>query len=180
MTKLITFISRKLPREMLVEIFKYLDTDSLRKITTVHEEFCITWLSPQLWKRFNSEEDYFDTRVYEVLVNRTNKVLYFKAKFKYEYEGNMRLQHLLFSMYNLVELNLAGCEIIHNVDFLQVMSKLRSLDLSHCPGMSTVSLIRSVPNLWSLKEFICRGNDVRISAFSIYQCVHPLVGLEVV
>ena len=140
----------------------------MRKVSTVHAAFTLTWMFPQLWQRFNSEEDYFDTRVYELLVNRTSRVLYFKAKFEHEYQGNTKLQHLFFSMYNLLELNVAGCKIIHNVDFLQVMYKLRYLDLSNCPGMSASSLMRSVPSLWALKTFICRGNDVRVSAFSIY------------
>ena len=32
--------------------------------------------------------------------------------------------NMMFSMYNVVDLNLAGCEIIYNVDFLQVMYML--------------------------------------------------------
>ena len=81
-------------------------------------------------------------------------------------------------MYNVVDLNLAGCLLIFNVDFLQVMSHLRYLDVSKCPNMSTSSLIRSVPTLSTLKDFICIGNDVRISAYSIYQCVRDLQELE--
>ena len=155
-----------------------MDTDSIRKCTTTAKGFYATWLIPEVWKHFSSEEDYFDTRVLQILRKFTHKVLVFKAQFKHEYENNTPLNHIMFSMYNLVRLNLAGCEIIRNVDFLQIMSDLHFLDLSRCPAMSTASLIRSVPHLTSLVEFICTGNDVRVSAFSVYQCVRNLPQLH--
>ena len=161
-----------------MEIFKYLDTDSLRKVTTTAKEFYAAWLIPALWTRFDSEEEYFDTRVQELLLKNTNRVLYFKAKFQHEYSDNTPLEHIMFSMYNVVDLNLEGCEIIHNVDFLQIMYKLRYLNLSRCPGMSTASVIQSVSTLSTLIEFICRGNDVRVSAYSMYQCVRDLENLQ--
>ena len=132
---------------------------------------------PELWQTIDSDEYYLDTRVVEILEKYLHKVRVFKAPFKYEYSENTPLNHMLFSMYNIVKLNLAGCKIIWNVDFLQIMSRLRFLDLSNCPGMSTASLIRSVPHLSCLHEFICTGNDVRVSAFSIYQCVRNLPNL---
>ena len=142
----------------------------MRKVTTTAVPFYAAWLTPEVWKNFDSEEDCLDTYVVEILEKYTHKVLLFKAKFIHEYSGNTPLIHMLFSMYNIVNLNSAGCKIIRNVDFLQIMSGLRYLDLSKCPSMSTASLIRSVPHLTSLVEFICIGNDVRVSAFSVYQC----------
>ena len=105
-------------------------------------------------------------------------VRYFTAKFKYEYTENKSMNHLLFSMYKLVKLNFTGCQIVYNVDFLQVMSDLTHLNLSRCPSMSTASLIRSVNSLSNLQVFICCGNDVRVSAFSIYQAVRGLDNLH--
>ena len=96
---------------------------------------------PELWQTIDSDEYYLDTRVVEILEKYLHKVWVFKAPFKYEYSDNTRLNHMLFSMYNIVKLNLAGCEIIWNVDFPQIMSRLRFLDLSNCPGMSTTSMI---------------------------------------
>ena len=162
----------------MLNVFKYLDTDSIRKCTTLAKELYETWLIPELWECVDSEEEYFDTRVLEILDKYTNRVLEFKVKYKHEYQLNKPLNHVLFSMYNVVKLILAGCEIITNVDFLQVMYQLRYLDVSECPSMSTASLIRSVPTVGTLDEFICRGNDVRVSAFSIYQCVRDLYNLE--
>ena len=154
-----------------------MDTDSIRKCTTTAASFYATWLIPELWENFDSKEDYLDTRVVEILEKYKHRVLHFKAKYIHEYANNTPLNHMLFSMYNIVNLNLAGCEIIRNVDFLQIMSDLRFLDLSRCPAMSTASLIRSVPHLTFLHEFICTGNDVRVSAFSVYQCVRRLHNL---
>ena len=102
----------------------------------------------------------------------------FKVKYEHQCDLNTPLNNLMFSMYNVVDLNLAGCKIIYNVDFLQVMYQLRYLNVSHCPTMSTASLIRSVPTFSTLKHFICMGNDLRVSAFSIYQCVRDLFTLE--
>ena len=147
-------------------------------MTTTAQCFYETWHIPELWENIDSEEHYLDTRVVEILEKHTNRVQFFKATFKYKYEGNTPLNHMLFSMYNIVHLNVAGCEIIRNVDFLQIMSYLRFLDLSRCPSMSTASLIRSVPTVSTLQDFICTGNDVRVSAFSIYQCVRNLINLK--
>ena len=102
-----------------MEIFQYLDTDSLRKLTTTHKAFYATWLIPKCWENVQSEEEYFDTRIVEILSKHSNQVLYFKAKYEYEFEENPSLNSMLFSMYNLVKLNLSGCKIINNVDFLQ-------------------------------------------------------------
>ena len=162
-----------------MEIFRFLDTDSLRKLTTTDKVFYETWLIPQTWEVVCSEEEYFDTRVVEILQKYTNKVMYFTAKYKYEFDENESLNSLLFSMYNLVKLNLSGCEIITNVDFLQIMYKLQELNLSECPAMSTASLMWSIPTLSTLRKFICRGNDVRVTAFSIFRCVRDLYNLEV-
>ena len=41
-----------------------------------------------------------------------------------ECSENKSMNHLLFSIYNIVKLNLTGCQILYNVDFLQVMSNL--------------------------------------------------------
>ena len=161
-----------------MEIFRYLDTDSLHKLTTTHKAFYATWLIPRTWEHVESEEEYFDTRIVELLSKHSNQVLCFKAKYEYEFEENPSLNSILFSMYNVVKLNLSGCKIIHNVDFLQIMYQLRELNLSECPGMSTSSLIRSVPTLSTLRDFICRGNDVRVTAFSIYRCVRDLSNLQ--
>ena len=168
-----------MPPEVILHIMKFMDTDSLRKITTLAKVFYELWFtSPQLWENFYSEEDYFDSRVVEILVKYVSEVKHFTAKFKHEYEGNQPLNHIMFSMYNLLTLNLAGCEIIYNVDFLQVMSNITVLNVSMCRNMSTGSLIRSVNSMPRLREFICRGNDVRVSAFSIYQAVRGLETLQ--
>ena len=81
-------------------------------------------------------------------------------------------------MYNVVKLNLTGCNLIHNVDFLQIMYKIQELNVSECPSMSTSSLVHSVPTLSTLRKFICRGNDVRVSSFSFYHAVCDLYDLE--
>ena len=151
----------------------------MRKCTTTAKELYETWLFPEVWEVFESEEEYFDTRVLEILEKHTNKVTQFTAKYKHQYELNQPLNSVLFSMYNLVKLNLAGCEIIFNVDFLQIMYKLQELNLSECPGMSAASLMHSLPTVGTLKEFICRGNDVRVTAFTIFRSVRDLSGLEV-
>ena len=87
---------------------------------------------------------------------------------------------MLYNMYNVVKLNLAGCTLVHNMDFLQIMYKLQELNVSECPNMSTASLVRSMPTLGTLRTFICRGNDVRVSSFSIFQCVRDLVDIEMI
>ena len=162
----------------MLEIFKHLNIDSIRKCTTTAASFYRTWLVQEAWEHVHSEEEYFNTHVFEILQKFTHRVKVFNVKYEHQCELNTPLNHLLFSMYNVVDLNLAGCLLIFNVDFLQVMSHLCYLDVSKCPNMSTSSLIRSVPTLSTLKDFICIGNDVRISAFSIYQCVRDLQELE--
>ena len=156
-----------------------MDTDTLRKITTVDERFLRMWLKyPDLWQTVYSEEEYLDTRVIELLIKHAHNVKHFNVMFKHEFAENKPLNHILFTMYNLVTLNVSGSEIIFNVDFLQIIPNVTHLDLSNCPTMSCASLIRSVNTMPNLKVFICRGNGVRVSAFSIDQAVRGLDSLE--
>ena len=140
----------------------YLDTDSLRKLTTTAHPFYEAWLIPALWRSIDSEEDYFDSRVGDILEKNLHKVVFFKAQYKHEFGLNTPLNDMLFNMYNVVKLNLTGCTLVHNMDFLQIMYKLQVLNVSVCPNMSTSSLIHSMPTLGTLCQFICRGNDVRM------------------
>ena len=157
----------------------YMDTDTPRKITTLSKQFAdILELFPQVWQTFNSEEDYLDTHIVSILEDFVSNVHFFMAKFKYEYSENKSLNHIFFRMYNLLKLNLAGCQIVYNVDFLQVMSNLSHLNLTRCPNMSTASLIHSVNSLCNLEVFICCDNNVRVSSFSIYQAVRGLENLQ--
>ena len=126
----------------------------------------------------DSEEDYLDTRVVQILSKYLNRVIVFKAKFIYEYANNVPLNSMLFHMYNMVKLDLAGCELVHNVDFLQIIYKLQELNLSQCSAMTTSSLLRYIPTVTTLHEFICRGNGVRVSAFTIFRCVRDLPELQ--
>ena len=168
-----------MPNELLVNIMTFMDTDTQRKITTISKQFADIWEHfPQVWQTFNSEDDYLGTRVVTLLEDFVNNVCFFTAKFKYEYPGNKSLNHIFFQMYNLLKLNLAGCQIVYNVDFLQVMTNLSHLNLTRCPNMSTTSLIRSVNSLHNLEVFICRDNDVRVSSYSIYQAVRGLENLQ--
>ena len=109
-----------------------------------------------------------------------HKVVFFKVQYKHEFGLNTPLNNMMFNMYNVVKLNLAGCKLVYNMDFLQIMYKLQELNVSNCPNMSTASLVRSMPTLGTLREFVCRENDVRVSSWSIFQCVRDLPDIELI
>ena len=163
---------------MLVNIYKFLDSESIIQCGLTNKFMRATALIPEVWKHFESEEDECGTLAMKALKLFNDKVTFLKAKYKQEQPARKKFNHVLFSLYNVVHLNLAGCQIIYNVDFLQVMKHLKYLDLSHVPTMSTSSLIRSVPTLSNLKVFIVMGNSVRVGAFTIHQCVRHLPTLE--
>ena len=127
---------------------------------------------PCMWENVYIEEDYLDTRVVTILVKYLHRVRHFRAKVLHEYPHNRPLNAMLYSMYNLVSLDLSGCGIVRNFDFLQIMFQLEILDISNCPRMSAMSVVRSVNEMRSLRVFTCKNNF--ISAFMIYQAVRGL------
>ena len=81
-------------------------------------------------------------------------------------------------MTNLVQLNLSGCTLITSIDFVKCTPSLEKLNVSSCPSMSTFSLISNLNRLTKLKVFTHENNNLRVSAHSIYQCVHNLTSLQ--
>ena len=149
----------------------------MHKLSTTSRIFYEIWLLPALWENVFIEEDYFDTWVVTILMKYLHKVVHFKAELKHEYVHNRPLNALLFSMYNLVTLDLSGCSLVRNFDFLQIMYQLEVLDVSDCTRMFAMSLVRSVNEMRSLCVFACRNNF--ISAFMIYQAVCGLDTVQV-
>ena len=150
----------------------------MRKITTTSWLFYEIWLMPVCWTNVCIEEDYLDTRVVTILIKYLDRVRHFRAKVIHEYPHNRPLNAMLFSMYNLVSLDLSGCAVVRNFDFLQIMFQLEILDISNCARMSAMSLVRSVNEMRVLRVFICQNNF--ISAFMIYQAVCHLDTVQTV
>ena len=111
-----------------------------------------------------------------ILIKFLDRIHHFTARVVHEYPHNRPLNAMLFSMYNLVSLDLNGCTLVRNSDFLQIMYQLEILDVSNCPNLSAMSLVRSVNEMRALRVFICKNNF--ISAFMIYQAVHGLETLK--
>ena len=148
----------------------------MRKLTTTARIFYEIWLMPVLLEQVFIEEDYLDTRVVTILMHYLDRVRHFRAKVVREYAHNRPLNAMLFSMYNLVSLDVSGCAVVSNFDFLQIMYQLEELNVSDCPRLSAMSLVRSVNEMRALRVFICRNNF--ISAFMIYQAVCGLATLR--
>ena len=144
----------------------------MRNLSTTSRVFYAIWLMPALWTNVFIEEDYLDTRVVTIMTKYLHKIRNFRAKIIHEYPHNRPLNTILFSMYNLVSLDLSGCAVVRNFDFLQIMFQLEILNVSDCARMSAQSLVRSVNEMRYLRIFKCQNNF--ISAFMLYQAVHGL------
>ena len=131
---------------------------------------------PVIWEQVCIEEDYLDTRVVTIMMRYLYRIRHFTARVLHEYPHNRPLNAMLFSMYNLVSLDLNGCAVVRNFDFLQIMYQLEILDVSNCPRLYAMSLVRSVNEMRTLRVFICKNNF--ISAFMIYQAVRGLETLQ--
>ena len=159
---------------------QFCDTDTLRKLSLTAPCFYRGWFFPQVWENVFIEEDYLDSRVVEMLTKHVHRIINLKAKVKQENQYNRPLNALLFNMYNLVKLDLNGCTVVRNVDFLQIMYQLEDLNLSNCPSMSTSSMVRSVNGMRCLRKFTCQSNKVCMSAFMFYQSIRGLQTLKYV
>ena len=113
-----------------------------------------------------------------MLVKHSKNIKRLKCQFQHEQLWLAPFNEILQLMSNLISLNLSNCSVFYWAGVFEYTPKIVYLNMSHCPWMSTKSLIDGLQLLPELRFFRCDGNSIRISAYTIYQCVKEKDKLE--
>ena len=167
-----------MPPEILLTIMEHYTTDSMLALAEVSPIFKKLLHNPRLWIDVDTEEKYPKADFINMLVKYSKNIVTLKCQFQHELLWVAHLNEIIQLMSNLVSLNLSNCSVFYWAGVLQYTPKLVYLNVSNCPWMSTKSLIDGMQLLPQLKEFLCDGNSVRFSAYTIWQCVEETKKLQ--
>ena len=163
---------------MVYEILKRLPTNDQLHFCLAFEEFGKGIMSDtRMWRSVNIDCEKIPKTAVPFLYFKAILVRKFKCNAKKQSSEAMPLNRLILRMSNLVEVDLSGCTLIFSMDFVKCTPLLEKLNVSKCPTISMYSMVCNLNRLTKLKVFICEGNDLRVSAYSIYQCVRTITTL---
>ena len=115
--------------------------------------------------------DFVPNSMISFLYHRHLLVKHFSCNSKRQNSPGMPLNRVLLHMTNLVSLNMQGCRLLFTLDFLKCTPHIQQLNVTNCHSLSTYSLVNNLFRLEKLQVFECENNDLRVSAYSVYQAV---------
>ncbi|XP_018899418.2 uncharacterized protein [Bemisia tabaci] len=138
-------INKKLPRELLLRIFSYLDVVSLCRCAQVSKAWNILALDGSNWQRIDLFDFQTDVEgpVIENISRRCGGFLRRLSLHGCQSIGDGSMRTLAHMCVNIEDLNLNGCKRITDStcqSLSQNCNKLQKLDLTSCPAVTDLSL----------------------------------------
>ena len=137
-------------------------------------ETCLNFLQamnyPRLWYLVKWEEKKIPPRFLVLLEKHAVKINWLTCSaLKENSMWSSYFNGLLAYMPNLVRVNLAFCMVLYTMDWLQHCPNIKSLIVTSCPNMSSMSLVNNIGNLTKIENFECMNNGARIIALQIVE-----------
>ena len=166
------FFTQDLPLEVIYAILKWVpQNDQLEFCEAFPQYHDEVWCRRMQWQTVRIESYYIPRVLLALLCKHELVIKHLSVFSQTQCPMAMPINTLMFRMRNLVYLNFEGSNLLFTLNILRSTLKIRELNVSRCPNLSTYSMIHNVKYLEKLEVFKCEYNSLRVSAYSIHQTV---------